>query len=79
MAIENVNVSVTDDYLDRFPEVVKAAKKAGLKVEQEMETLGIVSGCIDAAKVDDLSRVRGVAAVERARTIQLPPPDSEIQ
>ncbi len=79
MAIETVNVSVTDDYLDRFPEVVKAAKKAGLKVEQELETLGIVSGSIDSAKFEDLSRVRGVAAVERARKFQLPPPDSEIQ
>ena len=79
MAIETVNVSVADDYLDRFPDVVKAAKKAGLKVEQEMETLGIVSGSIDSAKFEDLRRVRGVSAVDRAREFHLPPPDSEIQ
>jgi hypothetical protein len=79
MAIENVNVSVADDCLDRFPAVVRAAEKAGLKVEQALEIVGIVSGSIESAKLEDLARVPGVAAVERSRGFQLPPPDSEIQ
>ena len=79
MPIENVNVALADDCMDRFSEVVKAAKKAGLKVEQELELLGMMSGSIDSSKLEKLSRVPGVATVERAQEYQLPPPDSEVQ
>ena len=79
MPIENVNVAVADDCMDRFPEVVKAVKKAGLKVEQELELLGMMSGSIDSAKLEKLSKVPGVATVEHAHEFQLPPPDSEVQ
>jgi hypothetical protein len=79
MAKEVVNISVADDYIDRFSEVVKACKKTGLKVEQQMEQIGVVSGAIDSAKVAALSKVKGVAHVERPRQIQLPPPESDVQ
>jgi uncharacterized protein involved in exopolysaccharide biosynthesis len=78
MAIEHVNVSVADDYLDRFAMVVQQCKKAGLKVEQQLAQIGIVSGSIDAKQLADLNQVEGVAAVERSRTYQIAPPDSEI-
>ncbi len=79
MAAEQVNVSIAEDYLDRFPEVIARGKQAGLKVEQELELLGMVSGSIDSAKLEKLSKVPGVATVERAHEFQLPPPDSEVQ
>jgi hypothetical protein len=78
MAIEHVNVSVADDYLDRFAMVVQECQQAGLKVEQQLAQLGIVSGSIDATQLADLKQVEGVAAVERSRTYQIAPPDSEI-
>jgi hypothetical protein len=79
MASEKVNVVVADDYLDRFSEVVKRAKEAGLQVEQPLETIGVVSGSIDPAKLAALKRVEGVTAVEPSRDFQLAPPESEIQ
>ena len=79
MAVENVNVSVTDDYLDRFSEVVQRAKRAGLQVEQQLEAVGVVSGTIDSEKLGDLDRVEGVAAVERSREVRIAPPDSKVQ
>jgi len=78
MAIEHVNVSVADDYLDRFTTVVQHCKKAGLKIEQQLAQIGIVSGSIDSAKLADLEQVEGVTAVERSRTYQIAPPNSEI-
>jgi hypothetical protein len=78
-AVEHVNISVADDWLERFPDVVDALKQAGLTVDQELEVVGIVSGVVDPARLADLARVPGVLAVEPARTIQLPPPESEIQ
>jgi hypothetical protein len=79
MAIEKVTVAVADDYQDRFSEVVERSKKAGLDVDQQLQTVGVVTGSIDADKVKDLEQVEGVAAVESARRIQLPPPDSDVQ
>jgi len=79
MAAEDVNISVADDYLDRFPDVVRRMKKAGLKVQQQMDTVGVVSGLIDPSKLSDLEAVEGVSAVERSKQFQLPPPDSKIQ
>jgi hypothetical protein len=79
MAIAHVNVSVADDYLDRFAMVVQRCQKAGLKVEQQLAQIGVMSGAIDSEKLADLERVEGVAAVEQSRTYQIAPPDSKIQ
>ena len=79
MSIANVNVSVAADHLDRFPEVVQRIQKAGLRVEQQLEQIGVVTGSIDSANLTDLRQVEGVTAVERSREFQLAPPDSETQ
>lgn len=79
MADENVNVSVADDHLHRFDEVVRRMKRAGLKVDQQLEGVGVVSGSIDSAKVQDLEGTPGVSSVERSRTVGIAPPESDIQ
>ena len=79
MANETVNISVADGDQTRFPEIVRSLREAGLDVTQELESLGIVSGEIDSAKVDDLQQIDGVAAVERQRSYRLAPPDSPLQ
>ena len=79
MSKVRLSVSVDDAYLKRFPEVVKACRQAGLKVEEQMETIGVITGEIDAAKVKDLRKVRGVAHVEEERRVGIAPPESEIQ
>ena len=79
MASEYVNVAVADDHLDRFAEVVRRMERAGLKVDQQLEQVGVVSGSIDPAKLAELDRVDGVATVERSREIRIAPPDSDIQ
>ena len=79
MAKENVNISVADDSQTRFPEIVRALREAGLDVTQELESLGIVSGSIDSAKVADLQEMEGVTAVEKERSYQLAPPESPLQ
>ena len=79
MVMERVSIAVADEYLDHFAEVVSDARMVGLQVEQELEELGVVSGSIESARLADLDQVRGVAAVERSQTFQLPPPDSPVQ
>jgi hypothetical protein len=74
-----VSVSVHEKDLKRFPEVVKACEKAGLKPEATLDAAGVVTGSIDARKIDDLRRVPGVAHVERSRGVKIAPPYSDIQ
>jgi hypothetical protein len=79
MARISVSLSVSDDRIDQFPEVVDRAREAGLDVWQELDLIGVVSGSIDEERLEELRRIPGVAAVEPEREFQIPPPDSEIQ
>ena len=79
MAAERVNVAIDEEYRDRFSQVVKRMKSAGLKVDEELREIGVVIGSIDSDKLVDLEQVEGVDAAERVRGIQIAPPDSDIQ
>jgi hypothetical protein len=75
----DVTVSANDEYLNRFSEFVKACEKAGLNISQKLSNIGVVTGRIDADRVDLLHRAPGVAHVEQSRSFQIAPPDSKIQ
>jgi hypothetical protein len=79
MAKLNVTVSVRDDHLSRFPEVVDGMKKNGFEVDEELKSLGVVTGKIDSEKVHALRGLKGVGNVEESRSFQIAPPESEIQ
>ena len=79
MAKVSLLVSVDDEHLDRFSEVVRGVEAAGMEVEQKMEDLGVLAGSIDSKKVESFRRVEGVSHVEESRGFQLPPPDSDVQ
>jgi hypothetical protein len=79
MATEKVNVLVADDHLKDFAKLVEQSKQAGMKVENQLKEIGVISGSIDAAHIADLERLPGIAAVERQREIQIPPPESGVQ
>jgi len=74
-----VTVLVADDHLDRMAEVVAGLRAAGLRVTAVHDALGTIAGDGEAADLGALRRVPGVAAIERDRTIQLPPPDADVQ
>jgi hypothetical protein len=79
MAEVSVSVSVADGSMDRFPEVVRRLKDAGLDVEQELGEIGVVTGSIDPEKAESLRKIEGVSHVERSREFRIAPPDSDIQ
>jgi hypothetical protein len=79
MSRTRLSVSVDDARLNRVSEVARALEKAGLKVEEELATIGVITGEIDDAKVDDVHRVEGVAHVEAEREVRIAPPESDIQ
>jgi hypothetical protein len=64
---------------ERFDDVVRAAASVGLDVDEEMREAGVVAGKVKRKNMSALREVAGVEAMERERTIQLPPPDSAVQ
>ncbi len=79
MAKVNLSVSVKDDHLPRFSDLVSQMKKTGFNVDQELASAGVVTGSIDDYKVPALRKLTGVAHIEESRTIQIPSPDSKVQ
>ena len=79
MPDEDVNVSIAEDHLDQMDEVVRRMERAGLKVDQRLDAIGVVSGSIEAARVGSLESVGGVASVERSRQVGIPPHEEDPQ
>jgi hypothetical protein len=74
-----VSVSVADDHLDKIQKVKKALQSAGMEIEDVLEAAGVITGSAKEEAIDSLEGVKGVTAVERSQTYQLPPPDSDVQ
>jgi hypothetical protein len=75
----DVNVAIADEHLDDVSAVLRRLTAAGLEVHRTLPTIGTVTGAIDQDRLDALREVEGVTAVEQAREVGVPPPESEIQ
>ncbi|MBE9124625.1 MULTISPECIES: ketohydroxyglutarate aldolase [unclassified Coleofasciculus] len=75
----NVSVSLDDEHIDQILEVAHNLESAGMKVENMMSGIGVLTGSCDSEKIEVLARVEGVSAVEPERRVQIAPPESEIQ
>jgi precorrin-6B methylase 2 len=75
--VPDVTVLVDDDHLARIDEVAAALQRAGLRVGDVLPAVGAITGSIDEPAA--LATVEGVAAIEPAREIRLPPPDEDVQ
>jgi hypothetical protein len=78
MSDEQVVVSVTDDQVGDMSTVVEALRHAGLRVDEVLESVGVVTGTVDGDALGSLSTVPGVAEVERSHVFEVPPPDSPV-
>jgi hypothetical protein len=75
--VPDVTVLVADDHLAAIDEVAAALQRAGLRLGSVLPAVGAITGSVDDPAA--LAAVDGVAAVEQAREVQLPPPDEEVQ
>jgi hypothetical protein len=73
MARVDVNISITDEQLPHFAEIVASLRAAGLEVTSTSPSLGFVSGTIDSSKLPDLQQIDGIDAVEADRDVGIPP------
>jgi hypothetical protein len=75
-----VIITVAEDRKANLKQIASELRNRGLKISGEpLESLGMISGKAAANTLDALSKVNGVASVESAGSVQLPPPESDIQ
>lgn len=74
-----VIITVTEDRRANLKQLASELQSRGLKITDTMENLGMISGTAAANNLDQIRNADGVAAVETAGTVQLPPPESDIQ
>ena len=72
-------VTVDDAHLTDPGAVAATLRERGLQVDQVLEEIGVITGQLPAGRPLTVLRVDGVAAVEEARRVQLPPPDAPVQ
>jgi len=76
----DVTVLIADDHLDAIDSVAAALQSAGLRLGEVLAATGVVTGSVaDATAMQTLSAVEGVAAVEPAQEVFIPPPDAPVQ
>ena len=73
----DVTVLVADDHLDAIDDVAAALQQAGLRLQSTLPATGVITGAAEDPAA--LEAVPGVAAVEAARDVGVPPPDSPLQ
>jgi hypothetical protein len=64
---------------DRFGPVTSELAAAGVRVDEQLPAVGVVTGRVTADRVATVGRIDGVLSVEADRGTQLPPPDSDVQ
>ena len=78
-SLVSVVVSVDDDHLDDIEKVVTDLRRAGLRVDNVLDAVGMVTGTVTGGAVEALESVPGVAEVELQRAQRVAPPEAEIQ
>jgi hypothetical protein len=73
----DVTVLVDDEHLGTIGDVAAALQEAGLRLQATMPATGVITGATEDPAA--LTRVPGVAAVETARDLGVPPPESPLQ
>jgi hypothetical protein len=72
-------VTVADDALKNIDELAAKLVAKGMKVDNVLPILGIISGSCASIKMGELENVEGVTSVEEEASAELPPPDSPLQ
>ncbi|HZH34423.1 MAG TPA: hypothetical protein VEX64_06250 [Pyrinomonadaceae bacterium] len=69
MSKVEILVKINDAYAAKMTEIAKHCRAAGMSVEQQMDSVGMISGTIERASIPKVERIRGVSYVEESRPI----------
>ena len=71
MSKVEIIVKVEDSSTDKMSEIARECERAGMRVEQQMKSVGMISGSTEPGNIGKLERISGVAYVEESREIKL--------
>jgi hypothetical protein len=78
--MSRVSVSIDDAHLATIGSVARALSDRGMRVEQVLDGVGIITGSVADESRRLLELVPGVDTVlDGALAVQLPPPDADVQ
>lgn len=71
MSTVEIIVKIDDAATDKMSEIATECQAAGMKIEQQMSAVGMISGSIEPANVSKLEQIKGVSYVEESKSISL--------
>lgn len=77
MDTERVTVTVDEEHVSSIGDVAAELRGRGMQVEQVLGGIGVVTG--RSADPAALREVAGVASVDAEVSVQIPPPDHDVQ
>jgi hypothetical protein len=69
MSKVEVIVKVEDSSVDKMSEIARQCEQAGMRVEQQMKAMGMISGAVDKANIGKIERIKGVSYVEISKPL----------
>jgi hypothetical protein len=75
----SVTVTIDDEHLSVIADVADALRSSGMRVDQVLAAAGVVTGAVPDGREGQLRSVEGVASVDSAQQVQLPPPGAPVQ
>ena len=74
-----VTVTVADSHASDLAGVAGRLAQAGMRVEQVLAALGVITGSVEDAQLTSIAALPGVRAVEEQVSFQIAPPDADVQ
>jgi hypothetical protein len=76
---DRVTVTVHDDQLAEIDQLADRLRAAGMRVDQVLSNIGVITGALPQEKRSAVREMPGVAAVEEETTFRISPPDADVQ
>ena len=79
MASIDLLVSVAQEYRDQMPALIEQLEAVGMTNIESLAAVGVITGLLDESKIEEISRISGIAQVERSQAARIPPSGSEFE
>lgn len=71
----DVVISVSEDWLDRMPELVTQLQSVGLTNVNVLSAIGMITGTVNATQMATIATLPGVMQIEPTQEVQICLPD----
>ncbi|WP_192822793.1 hypothetical protein [Rufibacter sp. LB8] len=75
---KNIVITITEDCLDRLHIIASTLKQDGLQITNIFE-YGVITGNVEDKSIEKLRSYDEILSLKEDQSIQISPPDSEIQ